>query len=146
MTDFREAENEEESEERREENRLRMQRLRLERQLQEEDELRASNAAEHVDIVPLETREENDFRDQIVAARRRQGNPRTHRVACKEIVSEDQIPLNVLGGMSVICPECDAKHFLKEQPNDKKFQQCCRKGILPPPKGCPPLLLELLLG
>ena len=128
--------------------RLRLERLRLERQRQDEEELRAREAAEHVEIVPIETVEEMDFREQIVAARRRQGNPGTHRVACKEIVSEDNVHLHLLGEMSAICTECDAKHFLQELPKDKKFQQCCRKGsvILPSPKKCPPLLLELLLN
>ncbi|EFX68723.1 hypothetical protein DAPPUDRAFT_329777 [Daphnia pulex] len=78
--------------------------------------------------------------------RDRRGNPRTHRQACKEIVVEDRVHLHDCGDLTKICSECDAKHFAKEMPKDKKFQQCCAKGnvILPPAKPCPEPLASLL--
>ncbi|KAI9558408.1 hypothetical protein GHT06_015188 [Daphnia sinensis] len=145
MATRREIENEEERDERREENRLRMERLREERE-EDEELLRAMNALEHAEIIPMETEEERTFREELLAARNRAGVPRTHRVACKTLACEDRVPLHDCGEMTVTCGECNARHFKGERPTDKKFTQCCAKGkvILPPPKECPQPLVKLL--
>ncbi|EFX68722.1 LOW QUALITY PROTEIN: hypothetical protein DAPPUDRAFT_259660 [Daphnia pulex] len=138
MADYRATENEEEAAARREENRCRMElRRELEEQREREnEELRARDALDHGEIVPIENEEEEALRLQLMTERDRRGNPRTHRQACKEIVVEDRVHLHDCGDLTKICSECDAKHFAKEMPKDKKFQQCCAKGnvILPPAK------------
>jgi len=95
MAYYRATENEEETSVRREENRFRMEILReLEEQREREDEeLRVRNALEHGDIVPIETEEEVAIRLQLLTERNRIGNPRTHRLASKEIVVEDHVHL-----------------------------------------------------
>ena len=125
---YRETENEEETEERQEEDRLRTERLREERE-EDEELIRSMNAFEHAEIVPLETEEERAYREEILAARNRAGVPRSHRVACKRIISEEHVSLHDCGEMNVICGECGAKHFKGEKPQDKKFTQCCKKGV-----------------
>ena len=142
---YRQTENEQETEERKEENRLIMERIRQERE-EEEEIIRAMNAFEQSVIIPLETEEEHTFREQTLATRIRAGFPRTHRVACKPIFSEDLVNLHDCGAMNIICEECGARHFKGERPPDKKFTQCCRKGkvILPPPKECPAPLAQLM--
>ncbi|KAI9565116.1 hypothetical protein GHT06_008885 [Daphnia sinensis] len=144
-THFRAAEVEEETEERREESQFRMERLREERE--EDEELRrAMNALEHAEIIPIEIEEERTFREELLAARNRAEVPRTHRVACKTLASEDRDPLHDCGEMTVTCGECNARHFKSKRPTDKKFTQCCAKGKvnLPPPKECPQPLAKLL--
>ncbi|XP_057376187.1 uncharacterized protein LOC130697273 [Daphnia carinata] len=142
---YRAVEIEDETEERREESRIRMETLR-EEQDEDEELLRAINALEHAEIMALETEEERTFREQLLAARNRDGVPRTHRAACKIFVTEESVPLHECGDMDILCGECNAIHFKGEQPTDKKFTQCCGKGkvILPPPKECPQPLAKLL--
>ena len=130
MADYRATENEEDTKEGREDNRLRMERHRLEQQGEEADLLRAMDALEYVDIIPLETEEEETYRLQILIARNRAGNPRTHRAACKENFSENHVHLHDCGEMNVICPECDARHFRNERPPDKKFSNVPKKEPL----------------
>ncbi|XP_046655037.1 uncharacterized protein LOC124348808 [Daphnia pulicaria] len=148
MADYRATENEEEAAARREENRCRMElRRELEDQREREnEELRARDALDHGEIIPIENEEEEALRLQLMTERDRRGNPRTHRQACKEIVVEDRVHLHDCGDLTKICSECDAKHFAKEMPKDKKFQQCCAKGnvIIPPAKPCPEPLASLL--
>jgi len=142
---YRETENEEEMEERREENRIRNEHLREERE-ENEELMRAMDAFEHAEMIPLETDEERSYREKILEERNRAGVPRTHRAACKKIESEANVPIHDCGEMNLICEECGAKHFKGERPQDKKFQQCCKKGrvILPLPKECPEPLSKLL--
>jgi hypothetical protein len=65
MASYRETENEEETEERHEENRILMERLREERE--ENEELRrAMDAFEHAEMIPLETDEEQSYREKIL--------------------------------------------------------------------------------
>ena len=125
------------------ENAIRMQNLREDRE-DNEELLRAINA----EMIPIETEEERSYRETVLAERNRAGVPRTHRAACKVIVSENRFALHYCGEMNLICQECGAKHFKAERPPDKKFSQCCRKGrvILPPPKECPQPLAGLLQG
>ncbi|EFX64444.1 hypothetical protein DAPPUDRAFT_334184 [Daphnia pulex] len=148
MADYRATENEEETAMRREEDRLRTElRRELEEQREREnEELRARDALDHGEINPIENEEDEALRLQLMTERDRRGNPRTHRQACKEIVAEDRVHLHDCGDLTKICSECDAKHFAKEMPKDKKFQQCCAKGnvILPPAKTCPEPLASLL--
>ncbi|EFX67517.1 hypothetical protein DAPPUDRAFT_330987 [Daphnia pulex] len=148
MADYRATENEKEAAARREENRCRMElRRELEDQREREnEELRARDALDHGEIIPIENVEEEALRLQLMTERDRRGNPRTHRQACKEIVVEDRVHLHDCGDLTNICSECDAKHFAKEMPKDKKFQQCCAKGnvIIPPAKPCPEPLASLL--
>ncbi|KZS02024.1 Uncharacterized protein APZ42_001095, partial [Daphnia magna] len=120
-------------------------RLREERE-EDEELLRAMNALEHAEIIPMETEEERTFREELLATRNRVGVPRTHRAACKTLTSEDRVPLHDCGEMTVTCGECNARHFKGERPSDNKFTQCCAKGkvILPPPKECPQPLAKLL--
>ena len=148
MTDYRATENEEETADRREEDRLRTE-LQREHQFErerEEEELRARNALQHAEIVPVETADHEAFLREMHLDRNRAGNRRTHRIACKDIVVEDRVHLLDIGDLTKICAECDAKHFEKEMPKDQKFQRCCGKGkvIIPPPKPCPQPLDSLL--
>ncbi|XP_046632783.1 uncharacterized protein LOC124312311 [Daphnia pulicaria] len=148
MTDYRATENEEETADRREEDRLRTE-LQREHQFErerEEEELRARNALQHAEIVPVETADHEAFLREMHLDRNRAGNRRTHRIACKDIVVEDRVHLLDIGDLTKICAECDAKHFEKEMPKDQKFQRCCGKGkvIIPPPKPCPQPLASLL--
>ncbi|KZS06644.1 Uncharacterized protein APZ42_029833 [Daphnia magna] len=124
---YRAAEIEEETEERREESQFRMERLQEERE-EDEELLRAMNALEHAEIIPLETEEERTFREELLTACNRAGVPRTHRAACKTLPSEDHVLMQDSGEMTVTCGECSARHFKGEQPTDKKFTQCCAKG------------------
>ncbi|EFX69181.1 hypothetical protein DAPPUDRAFT_113831 [Daphnia pulex] len=122
-----------------------MERLREERE-ETEELMRAMDAFEHAEMIPLETDEERSHREKILEERNRAGVPRTHRAACKKIESEANVPIHYCGEMNLICEECGAKHFKEERPQDKKFQKCCKKGrvILPPPKECPEPLAKLL--
>jgi hypothetical protein len=145
MNNYRETENEEETEKRNEENRVKMELLRKERE-EEEEMIRATLAVEQLIIIPQETEEEITFREQTMGARYRAGLPRTHRVASKPIFAEHLVELHDCGTMNIICEECGARHLKGERPSDKKFTQCCRKGkvILPPPKECPAPLAQLM--
>ncbi|EFX62026.1 hypothetical protein DAPPUDRAFT_120618, partial [Daphnia pulex] len=148
MAGYRATENEEETADRREEDRLRTE-LQREHQFErerEEEELRARNALQHAEIVPVETADHEAFLREMHLDRNRAGNRRTHRIACKDIVVEDRVHLLDIGDLTKICAECDAKHFEKEMPKDQKFQRCCGKGkvIIPPPKPCPQPLASLL--
>ena len=62
------------------------------------------------------------------------------------MLNESTIELQYCGKMDQICGECDAAHFKKERPADKKFSTCCSKGkvILPQSNECPELLLHLM--
>ncbi|KAK4027282.1 hypothetical protein OUZ56_016293 [Daphnia magna] len=97
-------------------------------------------------FVPLETEEERTYHEAILAERNRTGLARTHRLACKTIVSEDDCPLHDCGAMDIVREECGAIHFKGERPPGKKSMQCCRKGkvILQPPKECPQPLSKFL--
>ncbi|KZS03775.1 Uncharacterized protein APZ42_033417 [Daphnia magna] len=97
-------------------------------------------------FVPLETEEERTYHEAILAERNRTGLARTHRLACKTIVSEDHCPLHDCGAMDIVREECGAIHFKGERPPGKKSMQCCRKGkvILQPPKECPQPLSKFL--
>jgi hypothetical protein len=108
--------------------------------------MRAMDAFEHAEMIPLETDEERSHREKILEERNRADVPRTHRAACKKIESEANVPIHYCGEMNLICEECGAKHFKGERPQDKKFQKCCKKGrvILPPPKECPEPLAKIL--
>ncbi|KZS07334.1 Uncharacterized protein APZ42_028964, partial [Daphnia magna] len=145
MTTNRAAEIKKETEQRREESQLRMERLRQERQ-QDEELLRAMNAMEQAEIIPLETEKDRTFREELLAARNRVGVPRTHRAACKVLASEDHLAMLDCGEMNVTCGERNARHFKGERAADKKFTQCCGKGkvILHPPKQCPQPLAKVL--
>ncbi|KAK4021546.1 hypothetical protein OUZ56_003460 [Daphnia magna] len=110
MTTNRAAEIEKETEQRREESQLRMERLRQERE-QDEELLRAMNAMKHAEIIPLVTEEERTFREEVLAPRNRVGVPRTHRVACKVLASEDHLAMHDCGEMNVTYGECNARHF-----------------------------------
>jgi len=83
---------------RQEEDRLRTESLREKRE-EDEELIRAMNSFEHADIVPLETEEERAYREEILAARNRAGVPRTDRVACKRIISEEHVPLHEKNSM-----------------------------------------------
>lgn len=123
MFDYRATENEEETADRREKDRLQTE-LQREHQFQrerEEEELRARNALQHAEIVPVETTEREAFLREMHLDRNRAGNPRTHRIACKDIVVEDRVHLLDIRDLTKICAECDAKHFEKEMPKDKKL-------------------------
>ncbi|EFX64388.1 hypothetical protein DAPPUDRAFT_266503 [Daphnia pulex] len=115
---------------RREEDRLRTE-LQREHQFErerEEEELRARNALQHAEIVPVETADHEAFLREMHLDRNRAGNRRTHRIACKDIVVEDRVHLLDIGDLTKIFAECDAKHFEKEMPKYQKFQRCCGKG------------------
>ena len=136
---WRAVENEEETEERRREDRDRHAREReQERLLNEhlEEMQRSTEKTNRAEIVPIITREEyNLLVDRLSLAK-------THFHARNENVDESTVEKHSCGSMNENCEECDAKHFKKERPPDKKFTTCCNKGkvILPPPKTCPVLL------
>jgi hypothetical protein len=58
-------------------------------------------------MIPLESDEESR-KDTV--------GPRTHRTACKEIVSEANVPVHYCGEMNLICEECGVKHLKEERP------------------------------
>lgn len=56
----------------------------------------------------------------------------THKVAVInfENIAEQEININYLGEMNMICPHCDAKHFMFERTSDGYFSSCCQKGMV----------------
>lgn len=142
---WRASKNEKEVAERIKEDRIRQARRRdrLRKQQEETENLqRAIEAERHAEIFPLITDEELQFLVGIVE--------REEATLCVpsgyETLDEATVSLYSCGNMDQICGECDARHFKKERPSDKKFTLCCYKGkvILPPLKPCPELLLHLL--
>ena len=141
MASWRDVENNLETEERLREERERRarRRERLRQQQEETYELqRAFDAEDHADIVPDVPQKELE----VLAEPRRL--VRTYFLA--KTANETTVNLHDCGKMDTICEECGAKHLKKERPSDKKFTDCCNKGkvILPAPKKCPELLLNLL--
>lgn len=63
-----------------------------------------------------------------------------------ETIVEEEIDIQYLGTMNVICEFCGSINFLCEQPPDKKCSLCCHKGkvVLPDLKEYPERLKELL--
>ena len=59
-----------------------------------EDLLRAMNALDHAEIIPIETEAERSYRKRLLAERKRIGVPRTHRAACKAIGSENRFTMH----------------------------------------------------
>ena len=142
MASWRDVENNLETEERLREERERRarRRERLRQQQEETYELqRAFDAEDHADIVPDVPQKELE----VLAEPRRL--VRTYFLA--KTANETTVNLHDCGKMDTICEECGAKHLKKERPSDKKFTDCCNKGkvILPAPKKCPELLLNLLV-
>ena len=84
------------------------------------DLLRAMNALDLAEIIPMMKRKKNGPIDKeyILAERKRAGVPRTHRAACKAIVSENRFTMHYCGEVNLICQKCGAKHFKAERPTD----------------------------
>ena len=70
---------------------------------------------------------------------------RNLRVAVEVIINENEVDSHNCGPLSLICEYCQAKHFKAEQPSDKKFTQCCKKGkVKLDPIPTSPLLQQLM--
>jgi hypothetical protein len=104
-----------------------MELLRVERE-ENEEMMRAMDAFEHAEMIPLETVEERSHREKILEERNRAGVPRTHRAACKKIESEANVPIHYCGEMNLICEECGAKHLKENGRKTRNFRNVAKRA------------------
>ncbi|XP_046642653.1 uncharacterized protein LOC124327698 [Daphnia pulicaria] len=90
--------------------------------------MRAMDAVEHAEMIPLETDEERSHREKILEERNRAGVPRTHRAACKKIESEANVPIHFCGEMNLICEECGAKHLKENGRKTRNFRNVAKRA------------------
>ncbi|XP_021967368.1 uncharacterized protein LOC110862486 [Folsomia candida] len=80
----------------------------------------------------LETPKERDERLEQLRTNRANASCRvlkmTARAAIIDNLEESIVELHNMGEMNVLCEFCNAKHFARERPTDKKFTVCCNKG------------------
>jgi hypothetical protein len=71
--------------------------------------------------------------------------PPQRQAAVVENFAETMVIEHNCGNLDVVCNNCQAKHFPSEQPSDKLFTQCCRKGkVMLEPIKVAPLIQKLM--